>query len=251
MSVKKKRGARSAEFVRSALVGIYRSVPRSFGLGNPARDLAGTIEVPKGKPRGRALTAKEIPPFMEAADSYRGRPQTKYAIRLLMLTFVRRSELVKAPWSEIDFDAAEWVIPPERMKMRTPHIVPLSTQAVECFRRLKELAGSSPYVFPNLGDPKRPMSESTPNSVFRKIGYEGRFTPHGARSTASTALNSQGWSADAIERQLAHSERNLVRAAYNHSDYLLERRKMMQAWADYLDGLAAGGNITPIKKQAA
>lgn len=249
--VKKRRGAVSAEYVRLTLASIFKAAPRSLGLGNPARDLAGTIEIPKAKRKGRALTAKEIPVFMEAADSYPGLPATKLAIRLLMLTFTRKRELIEAPWSEIDLDGAQWVIAAERMKQDKPHIIPLSRQAMECFRKLKELSGSSPFVFPNLGNPKKPMGKSTLNKVFKQIGYGGeRFTPHGARSTASTALNSQGWSADAIERQLSHSERDLVRSAYNHGDALQERQRMMQAWADYLDGLCSGANVTSIRRSA-
>lgn len=249
-AVKVKRGAKSAECVRLTVAGIFKAAPRSLGLGNPARDLAGTIELPKPKPKGRPLAPKEIPAFMEAADAYPGRPQTKLAIRLLMLTFARKRELIETRWAEVDLDRAEWVISAERMKADKPHIVPLSRQALECFKRLKELAGDSPYVFPNLGDPRKPMGASTLNKVFDEIGWGGRFTPHGARSTASTALNSQGWSADAIERQLAHSERDLVRAAYNHSDHMEQRIKMMQAWADYLDGLCSGANVTTIRRSA-
>jgi len=132
--------------------------------------------------------------------------------------------------------------------MKEPHIIPLCWQAVACFKRLKELAGDSPYVLPNIGDRRRPMSASTLNVLFDRAGWKGRFTPHGMRSTASTALNGQGWSADAIERQLAHTDRDIVRAAYNHADFMDERRRMMQAWADYIDGLCAGANVTPIRK---
>lgn len=245
-----KRGPKSAHMARFALVGVFKSLPRSLGLGNPARDVAGAIEIPKGEPRGRALTAKEIPTFFEAADRYPGRNSTKLAIRLLMLTFVRKRELIDAKWDEIDLRGRQWVIPAERMKMAKPHIVPLSDQAVECFEKLKPLAFGSEYVFPNLGNPKKPMGASTLNKVFDEIGWGGKFTPHGARSTASTALNAQGWSADAIERQLAHAERDLVRAAYNHSDFMDERCRMMQAWADYLDGLCSGAQVVPIHKHA-
>lgn len=244
------RGAMSGHYARLTLSAIYKSLPRSLGVGNPARDVADAIELPKGKPRGRPLTAKEIPAFFEAADSYPGRTSTKLAIRLLMLTFVRKLELIEAKWEEIDLKAGEWVIPAERMKMRKPHIVPLSRQAVECFEKLKPLACGSEYVFPNLGNPNRPMGASTLNKVFHEMGWGDKFTPHGARSTASTALNAQGWSADAIERQLAHAERDVVRAAYNHSDFMEERRKMMQAWADYVDGLCTGADVVPIRRRA-
>lgn len=250
-SVAEKRGAKSAHYARLTLAAIFKSLPRALGAGNPARDVADVIELPKAKPRGRPLSAKEIPVFLEAADRYPGRISTKLAIRLLMLTFVRKRELIEAKWDEIDLERGEWVIPAERMKMDAPHIVPLSRQAADCFEKLQPLAFGSAYVFPNLGDPRRPMSGSTLNKVFDEIGWgKGKFTPHGARSTASTALNAQGWSADAIERQLAHSERDIVRAAYNHSDFMEERRRMMQAWADYLDGLASGADVVPIRQRA-
>jgi len=249
--IAEKRGPKSAHYARLALAGVFKSLPRHLGLGNPARDVAGIVDLPKGKPRGRALSAKEIPDFLAAVDRYPGRTATKLAVRLLMLTFVRKRELVEATWDEIDLERCEWTIPAERMKMGRAHIVPLSRQAVECFEKLKPLAMGSQFVFPNLGSPRRPMSGSTLNMVLGKLGYAGKFTPHGARSTASTALNAQGWSADAIERQLAHSERDLVRAAYNHSDHMGERVRMVQHWADYLDGLCSGANVTPIKKAAA
>jgi integrase len=246
-----KRGAKSGHYARLTLSAIYKSLPRALGVGNPARDVADAIELPKGKPRGRPLTAKEIPAFFEAADRYPGRDLTKLAIRLLMLTFVRKLELIEAKWDEIDLKAGEWVIPAERMKMDKPHIVPLSRQAIECFEKLQPLTFGSDYVFPNLGTPKKPMGASTLNKVFDEMGWGDKFTPHGARSTASTALNAQGWSADAIERQLAHAERDLVRAAYNHSDFMDERQRMMQAWADYLDGLCSGGEVVSIRARVA
>lgn len=246
-----KRGAKSAHYARLVLAQVFRSLPRELRLGNPARDVGSVIEFPKAKPKGRPLSAKEIPAFLDAIDRYPAQPGTKLATRLLMLTFVRKLELIHAPWDELDLKRAEWVISAERMKMDKPHIIPLSRQAVACFERLQELACGSAFVFPNNSDPKRPMSASTLNVLFNRAGWAGRFTPHGVRSTASTALNAQGWSADAIERQLAHTERDLVRAAYNHADFLDERRRMLQAWADYLDGLSAGANVTPIRKHAA
>ncbi len=246
--VAEKRGPKSGQYVRRLLAGVFRSLPRALGAGNPARDLGDIIDLPKPTPRGQPLAAKDIPAFLEAVDRYPGKTATKLAAKLLLLTFTRKRELVAATWDEIDLDGAEWTIPAERMKMQKPHIVPLSRQAVEYFKTLKPLACGSNYVFPNHGDPRKPMSGTTLNKMFNEIGYGGKFTPHGARSTASTMLNAQGWSADAIERQLAHTERDLVRAAYNHADYMAERRKMMQAWADYLDGLCSGASVTPIRK---
>jgi integrase len=138
------------------------------------------------------------------------------------------------------------------MKMREQHIVPLSTQAVAILRELHALTGNGWYVFPGARTNGRPMSENTVNAALRRLGYaKEEMTGHGFRSMASTILNEQGWHRDAIERQLAHAERNAVRAAYNYAEHLPERRKMMQAWADYLDGLANGAKATPINLQVA
>ena len=187
------------------------------------------------------LAARDIPAFIEALDAYPGKLQTKLGIKLLMLTLVRKQELVEATWDEVG--AEEWRIPARRMKTRQPHIVPLSRQALECFRDLKEVACGSRYVLPHNGTLGKPMSGSTINRAFEHMGYQGRFTPHGLRATASTLLNEMGFRPDVIERQLAHTERNRIRAAYNQAEYLEERRAMMQAWADYLDALATGNVV--------
>ena len=189
------------------------------------------------------LSVKEIPAFVEKLDAYPGLLSTKLATKVLMLTFVRKSELAEAKKDEFDLDAAEWRIPAERMKMRDPHIVPLARQVVECVRELMALASRSDYLLPHFANVDKPMNGSTFNNVIDKLGYAGRFTPHGFRSTASTNLNEQGFRPDVIERQLAHTERNRIRGAYNHADYMAELRQMMQAWADYVDALCAGGNV--------
>lgn len=188
---------------------------------------------------------------MRAIEGYRGSLVTKCALGLAALTFVRPGELRKAQWSEFDLDDSEWRIPAERMKMRTAHIVPLSRQAVALLKELRPLTGGGTYVFPGARSAKRPMSENTVNAALRNLGYSTeQMTGHGFRSMASTLLNELGWNRDAIERQLAHGERNEVRAAYNHAEHLPERRRMMQFWADYLDGLKKGADITPIKRVA-
>jgi integrase len=164
---------------------------------------------------------------------------TKCALCLAPLVFVRPGELRKAEWSEFDFEKFEWRIPAERMKMKTPHLVSLSRQSAEILDELRPLTGAGRFVFPGELDQSRPMSDNTVLSALRRLGYATtEMTGHGFRSMASTLLNEQGWNPDAIERQLAHAERNANRAAYNYADYLPERRKMMQAWADYLDRLA-------------
>ena len=248
--VAKGRGERSAEYVRQTLSQVWEHAIRNLrATANPARDVRGAIEMPEPK-RRPPLSAKQIPDFLEAVDAYPGRLSTKLAIKLLLLTFVRKSELIGAMWDELDLDTAEWRIPALRMKMKDPHIVPLSSQAVKCFRELKAIASGSDYILPNLGSLKKPMGASSLNVAFERMGYGERFTPHGVRATASTILNEQGFRADVIERQLAHTERNRIRAAYNHADYLIERRQMMQAWADYVDGLCSGADVTPIKRAA-
>ena len=248
--VAKGRGERSAEYVRQTLSQVWEHAIRNLrATANPARDVRGAIEMPEPK-RRPPLSAKQIPDFLEAVDAYPGRLSTKLAIKLLLLTFVRKSELIGATWDELDLDTAEWRIPALRMKMKDPHIVPLSSQAVKCFRELKAIASGSDYILPNLGSLKKPMGASSLNVAFERMGYGERFTPHGVRATASTILNEQGFRADVIERQLAHTERNRIRAAYNHADYFIERRQMMQAWADYVDGLCSGVGVTPIKRAA-
>lgn len=237
--VAKERGSKSAHYLRLMLADVYSAQSRALGLGNPARDLAGILEFSKGTPKGKPMQAKHIPALIEAIENAPARKQTKLAARLLLLTFTRKRELTDATWRELDLARAEWVIPAERMKLDRSHIVPLSKQAVLCFEYLKPLAGGSEFVFPNLGSQKKPMSDTTLNHFFHEIGY-GHFTPHSARSTASTILNGQGFSADAIELQLAHVERNRTRAAYNYADKMEERRRMMQQWADFLNSLESG-----------
>jgi integrase len=248
-AIAEKRGAKSAHYARLTLAGVFKAQPRALNLGNPARDVGTVVEIPKGKPLGQPLPAKDIPALLEAVDKYPMRPQTKFAIHLLIHTFARKRELTDAPWSEFDLDRAEWVIAAERMKMSKPHIVPLSRQAVEMLSTLKPLSSGSPYVFPNVGDLNKPMAGTTLNKALGMLGF-ARFTPHSARSTASTELNKQGWNADAIELQLAHTERNSVRAAYNYADRMDERRRMMQHWSDFIDGLATGGNVVSIGRAA-
>jgi integrase len=190
---------------------------------------------------------------MRAIEDYRGQLTTACALRLAPLVFVRPGELRKAEWREFDLDSGEWRIPAERMKARVPHVVPLSTQAVAILRELHPVTGRHACVFPG-SNANRWISENTINAALRRIGYSGdQFTGHSFRSMASTLLNEHGWPRDAIERQLAHGERNKVRAAYNHAQYLSERREMMQAWADYLDKLRKDGGpaMQPIAPAAA
>jgi integrase len=206
-------------------------------LRNPIPDLRGAIKAPVTKHHAY-LKAKEIPDFLKRLEAYEGIPLTKLALRLLLLTFVRTTELRAAKWSEIDFDNAEWRIPAERMKMKEQHIVPLSRQSLEILEKLQKISGNREYIFPNQKNLHAYMSENTMLYALYRMGYHLQTTGHGFRSTASTVLNENGFEADVIERQLAHSERNAIRAAYNHAQYLSERRRMMQWWGDYLDTAA-------------
>lgn len=204
---------------------------------NPVPDLRGALKTPVVKHRAY-LEAKDLPDFLKKLDAYDGNLQTKLALRLLLLTFVRTTEQRGAYWKEIDWDKAEWRIPSARMKMKELHIVPLSRQAIAVLRDLEALSGDRDFIFPNHHNPKTFMSENTMLFGLYRMGYHSRATGHGFRSTASTILNEHGFRADVIERQLAHLERNNVRAAYNHAQYLPERRELMQWWADYLDEAA-------------
>jgi integrase len=188
---------------------------------------------------------------MRAIDGYGGGLVARCALRLAPLVFVRPGELRHAEWSEIDLDRAEWRIPGEKMKMASPHIVPLSEQSVAILREIQPLTGRGSYVFPGERSNRRPMSENTVNAALRALGYSSeQMTGHGFRSMASTLLHEQGWNHQVIERQLAHAERNAVSAAYNYAEHLPERRRMMQAWADYLDRLRSGGNLVSMRHSA-
>lgn len=204
---------------------------------NPVNDLRGAL-TPVVRKHNAYLEADDLPEFLQKLEAY-SNVQTRLAMKFLLLTFVRTGEMRGAKWSEFDMDKAEWRIPAERMKMREQHIVPLSKQAIKVLKELKPLTGYWEHVFPNQHKPKGPMSENTVIFALYRMGYHGRLTGHGFRGTASTILNEHGFVPDVIERQLAHSERNSIRKAYNHAQYLPERRKMMQWWGDYLDKAAA------------
>jgi integrase len=196
------------------------------------------------------LRVRQIAGFFEALDAYAGYFPTKSAIRLLWWSLARPKEVVGASWSEFELEHATWTIPAERMKMRQPHAIPLPTQAVEQLKLLRAVTGSSPYIFPSRATPKRHASAMVLSKAFNSMGYEGKFTPHGVRVTGRTILGEQGHPKDVLERQLAHREKKEVRA-YDQGDRLEARRVVMQGWADYLDGLRAGGNVVDIKSASA
>jgi integrase len=217
---------------------------------DPSADLRGALTPVKAQHRSAVTDPSEVAGLLRAIDGYEGTFVVACALRLAPLVFVRPGELRSAEWDEIDLDRQEWRIPAERMKMREAHIVPLSTQAEAILRQLAPLTGDDRYVFPSIRTRTRPMSEGTVNAALRRLGYDSdQHVGHGFRAMASTLLNEMGWAPDVIERQLAHAPRNKVRAAYNRAQYLPERRRMMQAWADYLDRLRSGQRVPPAAEE--
>lgn len=217
---------------------------------NPAAELAGTLKTRKVQHQA-SLPRNELPGFLNHIANYDGYPLTRLALQLLTLTFVRPGELRHAQWDEFELENKLWRIPAERMKMNSEHIVPLSDQAMEVLEDLKHISGKYPLLFPGTRNINNPMSENTLTYAMYRMGYKSRATAHGFRATASSILNEEGFNRDAIERQLAHQERNKVRGAYtHHAEYLKERRQMMQWWADYLDRLKLGANVISINQRA-
>ena len=216
---------------------------------NPAADIMYSDIVKPRKTKNLArVDIKELPALLRAIDTSETRAVTRIAIKLMAYTFVRTSELIEAEWSEFDLDEKEWRIPPDRMKMKTPHIVPLANQVIELLKTLQTFTGTTKLVFPNQNDHSKPMSNGTILMALKRMGYKGRMTGHGFRGVASTALHEQGYDHQHIEIQLAHGERDAVSAAYNHALYLKQRKIMMQAWADYLDELKAGAKVLLFKQ---
>ena len=241
----------TANHVRQTASRVFQHAIRNLRADyDPARSLRGAVVIPRTEHHA-ALAAKDIPAFLLAIEADSGNWATRLAVKLLLLTLVRKSELLNATWGEVDLDKAEWRIPAGRTKMRALHIVPLSKQAIECFQKLQALCCGSKYVLPHHGDLGRPMGHSTLNAMFERMGYQGTLTVHGLRATASTILHEQGFKPDVIDRQLAHTERNKVRASYNHAQYFEERRHMLAHWANYLDAVASGAAVTAFRGRAA
>lgn len=213
---------------------------------NLSTDLRGAL-TPHKKQHQAAVRPEELPELLRAIARYdeTGDKQTRLALQLLAQTFVRTNELIGAEWVEFDLNNALWIIPAGRMKMKAEHVVPLSRQALLMLAQLKEISGGSRFVFPGRNRDK-PISNNTMLFALYRLGYKGKMTGHGFRAIASTILNETGFNPDVIERQLAHCERNEVRGAYNRAEYLLERKKMMQHWADYLDAVEAGAKVIPL-----
>jgi integrase len=230
----------TAHRCRSLCGRIFRyAISTSRVERDPAADLRGALAPSISTPRAAITDPERIGALLRAIDGYTGHFPTLFALKLAPLVFTRPGELRAAEWVEIDLDAAEWIIPAARMKMRHEHIVPLSTQAVAILRDAHQISGNGRFVFPGVRARARPLSDNTINAALRRLGYaKDEMTGHGFRALASTRLNEMGWPPDVVERQLAHAEANKVRAVYNRAQYLPERRKMMQAWADYLGSLA-------------
>ena len=239
----------TAHRVRSLASRVWRyAVATGRAERDITTDLRGALAPVKATNFAAIVEPARVGELLRAIHGYQGHGVVAaLALKLAPLVFVRPGELRAAEWSEFDLDGGEWRIPAARMKMGEQHIVPLSRQAVEILRELHPLTSRGRYVFPSLLTRDRPMSENTINAALRRLGYDGNeHTGHGFRSMASTLLNEQGFPPDVIELQLAHAERNRVRAAYNKAQRLGERKVMMQVWADYLEGLrmsvpAAGG----------
>jgi len=216
-----------------------------------AADLRGAL-TPHKKKHQAAVRPEELPDLLRAIAGYDkvGDKQTRLALDLLALTFTRTNELIAAEWTEFDLEAGIWIVPAGRMKMKREHVVPLSRQALAALADLKAISGGSRFVFPGRNR-DRPMSNNTMLFALYRLGYKGKMTGHGFRAVASTMLNEKGFRPDVIERQLAHEERNDVRGAYNRAEYLPERKKMMQQWADDLDGMREGGKVLKMERAAA
>jgi len=248
--IEEKGALETAHKVRQYCGQVFRyAIATGRATRDVSQDLKGALTPVNTRHYASITEPRKIGELLRAIDGYKGQPVTRYALRLAPLIFLRPGELRRAAWEDIDLDDAEWRIPAEKMKMDRPHIVPLSAQALEVLKEIEPLTGNGPYLFPSIRTKQRPMSENTLNAALRGMGYSrDEMTAHGFRSMASTRLNELGWNRDAIERQLAHVEGNAVRAAYNYAEHLDERREMMQAWADYLDGLRRGADVNAIRK---
>lgn len=228
------------------------AVAHGLAERNPASDVRPSDALSTRKKQNFArLDEREMPELLRKIEAYIGGPYTRMAMKLMALTFVRTSELIGAKWCEFDLVAREWRIPGERMKMKTPHFVPLSPQAVEVLQALHTLSGGRELLFPGERDHAKPMSNNTILAALKRMGYAGRMTGHGFRGVASTILHEQGYPHHVIELQLAHQERDEVSAAYNHATHLKERRAMMDAWAAHLDRLRRGAEVYEFPQRAA
>lgn len=249
-----------AHRLRQQISAVFQFAGRDDRVSrDPAGNLAGTLPEHTQRNYSTLTNPSDVAGLLRAIEGFKGQFPTACALRLAPLLFVRPGELRAAEWAEVDMDLAEWCIPAARRKLKKrlkedpnmpPHVVPLPAQAVAIMRELHALTGSGRFLFPGARDAKRPMSNATINASLRRLGYDGEtMTGHGFRHMASTLLNELGWNPDAIERQLSHKGQG-IRAVYNKAEYMDERRRMMKAWADYLDALRNGAKIVPIRRPA-
>jgi integrase len=232
---------------------VFRyGIAHGYAKRNPATEIRPS-DILKSSPKINyaRIDAKELPTLLRRIEVYQGKQVTRLAMKLMSMTFVRTTELIEAKWGEFDLENARWDIPAERMKMRTPHIVPLARQALEVLEMLRDFTGCNEWLFPGDLNAAQPMSNNTILAALKRMGYKGRMTGHGFRGLASTILHEQGYSHDHIELQLAHAPRNAVSAAYNHALYLEPRARMMQDWADFLERTQRGGKVLPFCGTAA
>jgi integrase len=250
-AIRKIEGKGNLESARRTLQlasAVFRYAVATARLASdPTRDLRGALVAPTVTHYGAITDAKRAGELLRTIDGYEGQGLTKQAMQLSALLFVRPGELRHADWAEFDLDGALWIIPPEKMKMRKAHHVPLSRQSVALLKELQAITGPSGFVFPSVRTRARPMSENTINAGLRRLGYTSdEMTAHGFRAMASTLLNESGkWHPDAIERALAHGDSDKVRAAYHRGAHWQERVEMAQWWSDYLDHLRKGADIVP------
>jgi integrase len=251
--VEKRGRLETAQRLRSFAGRVFRyAVATARASNNPAEPLAGALTTPKVTHHAAVLEPKKIGELLRAIDGYDGMPETRLALQLAPHVFLRPGELRQAKWQEVDLAQAVWTIPAERTKMRRPHLVPLSRQALAILHEAQLLTGRGQYVFPSTRTTTRPMSENTLTAALRRLGYlSGEMTAHGFRSIASTLLNESGrWGADAIERALAHKDTDAVRAAYHRGQHWQERVEMAQWWSDYLEQLKHGAKVTHLVARA-
>lgn len=245
-----KRGTiETAKRMKQLMGQVFRyAAQRGLCQHNPAADLRDLLPTPEEKHHA-CIHPKELPELMAKIEALEEN-YTKYAMKLLMLTFVRTGELIGATWDEIHWDKEEWHIPKERMKMRRPHLVPLSSQALAIFKRLHEWTGDKQFIFHSPASKSKHISNGTVLMGLRRMGYQNKMTGHGFRTLASTILNEKGYAPDWIERQLAHEDGDKIRSAYNRAEYVLERKKMMQDYADWLESVLkeSGKKVVDMKK---
>ncbi len=243
----------TAKRMKQLISQIFRyAAQRGMCIHNPAADLRDILPSAE-KNHHACIHPSELPELLDKIHALKSDCMGRFAIELMMLTFVRTRELIEAKWDEIDWQREEWHIPKERMKMRRPHLVPLSRQAITLLKELYSITGETPFLFYSTASKSRHISNGNVLMTLRRMGYQNKMTGHGFRSLASTILNEKGYAPDVIERQLAHEDEDKIRSAYNRAEYLLERKKMMQDYADYLSQLSlkysklTDNKIVPIK----